>query len=434
MRINQERIGSRCLLALAGVLLIAIPSYPAMAQATASLSTPMPNAATSIGCAPSNNGTGHLVCGQFVGGAFTGVSWQAPAPPGGTLPNRPGIETSGKVDHTTTVSFAGQTPSAPSCGPANDGSGSAVCMVTTRSTDGSANFFGVSFYPPTSAAPSPTLSLFSTVAGATVSQPACTSAGAAINGHGVALCVLTTNGELVAIAFEPFSGTKTAVFLLSNPANFVGNPSCSSGGFNTTSMCAIQQGSGLSGFAVGYNPTANTVGLSAPITPLGSPSQPLADSAHSLSCAVPGNDPAPPIDIATYPVTCAILGQAPQSTPFLKPLLGITFDLTTTNTGYMPLGSSSGASVSCTAPNVAGSSEVACVALNLITTTSGLYAIKFDPRTKQQSPIEGPFPVSNGIDISCITLAIDANQITCGVTTTSGRTLGTEGVNISFNP
>lgn len=443
-------------LILAGLLLSAMSSPAAMAQASASLSTPGTTTSGEIGCAPSNNGTGHLVCGQFVGNTFQGVSWQAPAPPGGTLPNKAGVEASGKVDKTNTVALpSGQSEKfAPSCGPADDGTGSAVCMIMAVLSNETTDFYGISVYPPTSATPSPTLSLFSepssgtnkltgTPVSALIGLPSCTAAGAAINGHGVVLCVLTVNSELFAIAFEPFSSTKTALTLLSSSTNYLGNPACAAAGFNTVAMCAIQQGSGLSGFAVSYSAAANSVSLVGSIKALGAASQAFTGSLSGPSCAVPNNVATPNTGTGTYPVTCTIVGSG--ATPNL---FGITFDTQSVLTAYLALGTAPDAEadlggwgnvISCSAPNVSGTDPtVACAANNLFASpasAAGLYAVKFDPRSGQKGALEGPFSqVPNGLNISCITLAIDANQITCGFTTGNANTDSTDAVNISFDP
>jgi hypothetical protein len=60
------------------------------------------------------------------------------------------------------------------------------------------------------------------------------------------------------------------------------------------------------------------------------------------------------------------------------------------------------------------------------------YAVNFDPRTGQTSGLAGPFmPGINGEDLSCISLNIDTNQITCGgVTGPLTKATGTGGFNI----
>src|ERR1700723_1320637 len=102
--------------------------------------------ATAIACAPSNNGTGHLICAQNIGAEIGGVSWQAPPAVGGS-------GTAGTIDHITPVALAsGQTTqNNPYCGSANDGSGNVNCIVYRKNTSISGaptNAVGIGFYPP----------------------------------------------------------------------------------------------------------------------------------------------------------------------------------------------------------------------------------------------------------------------------------------------
>jgi hypothetical protein len=74
--------------------------------------------------------------------------------------------------------------------------------------------------------------------------------------------------------------------------------------------------------------------------------------------------------------------------------------------------------------------------LNLVTcavlsSSGAVYAIKFDPRLNQATGINGPFISGVNRDLSCVTLAIDNNQITCGAIATSNNSVG--GNAIGFN-
>src|SRR5579859_2874320 len=86
---------------------------------------------TGIACAPSNNGTGHLVCIQTVGSEIGGVSWEAPPAPGGS-------QAAGTVDHITPVALpSGQSvKDFSSCGSANDGTGNVNCLLYSTSSSG----------------------------------------------------------------------------------------------------------------------------------------------------------------------------------------------------------------------------------------------------------------------------------------------------------
>jgi hypothetical protein len=81
---------------VAGMFLQSV-SQQATAQAITKFDTGG-TTSTGIACAPSNNGTGHLVCVQTIGSEIGGVSWEAPPAPGGN-------QAPGTVDHITPVAL-----------------------------------------------------------------------------------------------------------------------------------------------------------------------------------------------------------------------------------------------------------------------------------------------------------------------------------------
>jgi hypothetical protein len=437
MKTPERAAATSPFLFIAGMLLESA-SQPISAQGVTKFDTGG-TTSSGIACAPSNNGTGHLVCVQYIGSDIGGVSWEAPPAPGGS-------QAAGTIDHITPVAFAsGQSAAfSPSCGSANDGTGTVNCVVYSRLPQVGVqaqpiNAAGVGFYPPGSAAASPLLPLFSEPASALVSLPTCTSADTNAPGsaHGVVLCAVAVNNQIYGVAFEPYTGTKTALTLLSPATGFSGNPSCASAPPSAVAMCAMEQGGGLTGFAFEYNAAGNKVSLVGSLQSLGANT-----FGSDPSCAVPRNVTPPSGDGGAYAVTCAIVGSA--TTP--NALLGVTFDLQKAPTRYQtiataPVGSSSSGfsgtwadrALSCASPNAGNpNNTIACVAqagLNF-----DLYAVNFDPRTAQTSGLAGPFAIdATGFNLSCISLNIDANQITCGATWRDGQLNGTGGFNIA-NP
>jgi hypothetical protein len=409
-------------------------SQPVAAQTATSFDQPGTSTGA-IACAPSNNGSGHMVCVQYIVGSGSstsigGVSWEVPPANGGNQP-------AGTLDFITAVAPpSGQSFGfVPSCAPANDNSGTADCIVYSRAgTSGAAvNILGIGFYPPTSAAASPLRALF-TVSGSVVSSnPSCTSANTKVGtpARGAAMCAIAVSGQIYGFAFEPYTNTATPMTLLSLETGFVGNPSCASAPGSAVAMCAMQQASGLTGFAFAYNPVNNTVGLVGSVQSLGNNT-----FGSDPSCAIARNVAAP-IGGGTYATTCGIVGSAVNP----NPLLGITFDLKNAPTAYMttataPIGNLAFTSgtwqnrISCASPNAGGANNtIACVAI--ATTNFDAYAVNFDPRTGQTSAL-----VNSSIgaaEPSCISINIDMNQVSCGALTVIASPPKTGGFNIAIH-
>jgi hypothetical protein len=263
-------------------------------------------------------------------------------------------------------------------------------------------FFGLALYPPPRA-PAPFLQLGS---GAFTfnSDPSCT-----IGGGGKAICAVVANGQLFGIAFDPRTGFVSGGGLqpLSFGANFTSNPSCTSVG-GGVAICAIRQGGGLLGFAFAFN------GIS--IQPVSA--QQLGGSSFSSnpSCATPQDGSGQAI--------CGILTGSGLNT-----LVGFAFDPRTgffrgfQNLVTAPAGSFGVPQPFVGNPGCAASNDpiapnmVTCAVVTSIGAVSGA---KFDPRSGAQRlrTIAGVPNVSR--ISSCITLAMDQNQITCVFTSNPG--------------
>jgi hypothetical protein len=233
---------------IAGMLLSALLLQSASAQ---SVSFPLAageagDNARDISCAPSNNGSGHLVCAEYVaagsvvtGGAINGVAWLAP-------PTMPTPGTSALATPQPLIPLP-KLVGAPSCAPRNDGNGTATCLGTSSFSIGgrgittvTITFFGVSFYPVTPLTPSGLtlgrVSNTSTVgASPSVSTPSCVTTG---NGAQV-ICAVTINGTVNGIRFDPISGSSTGLTSLASitTAGFV--PACTSAPDGTDQGAAL---------------------------------------------------------------------------------------------------------------------------------------------------------------------------------------------------
>ena len=113
----------------------AILSNPAVAQ-TVQFGAGQSVAPDVVSCAPSNNGTGHLVCAEMFSGSNTlqGVSWQTPPFGQGAVNQMPlGAPAPGLL--------AGRRPG---CGSAADGTGTVLCALEANDN----RLYGIAFYPP----------------------------------------------------------------------------------------------------------------------------------------------------------------------------------------------------------------------------------------------------------------------------------------------
>jgi hypothetical protein len=222
------------------------------------------NVVTGLGCAPSNNGTGHLNCAEELanttaGGSalLGGVSWQVPG-------NANPPEAAGTVDAITSVDLPSNGPftGTPGCAKTNDNpaSGTVICAV-----EGTNNgLYGIAIHPQQ---PNPTVSSLVPLlmpgqvlsfgrfpdgntpcttanpcnrVGAMASNPSC----AATEGNMV-ICAVNVllqntvgaaNTALVGLAFDPrialapptaaTQGTNPAIIILQNGTNVTSDPSC----------------------------------------------------------------------------------------------------------------------------------------------------------------------------------------------------------------
>jgi hypothetical protein len=411
--------------------------------------------ATSLSCAPSMNGSGHMICGEGLrpaGGAFTfgGVSWQS-QPTTGTPPEPAfTVDTMNSSFPVTTGPFGGT----PGCTTTSDASGSVVCAAAGPN----GGLYGISTHPqPTKAATAfMPLLLPGTVitAGSIQGQSPCTptapcnivtglastpSCAPAGGGGTTVICAVVVNlanvngaaqPQLVGIAFNPnasvVAGTNPAITALPYTTTYAGNPSCVTvidhsatnpqNGGNNFAACGIEvmntaPWSTATIFGVAFDPRSGYArgGLivSSPTDFVGDP-----------SCATPRD--------GSTEVICAVgtgNGRAFGSGTFTT-LAGFGFDpvgRTTTaieNLGTAPAGAF-WTGVGCASPNVpASQNSILCA-----TTTSSnqTFGVLFDPRTTAavRTSTASVFAPPNGATMpaapSCISLNVVNNSISCGI-------------------
>lgn len=360
-------------------------------------------AATAIGCAPSNNGTGHMVCLEYgLAGALIGVSWETPP----ARSNGVGTERAGTLDQLNPpLPNPAATPTgAPGCGPANDGSGTVSCLVVTVNSGG---YFllGVAFYPPlnTKTMVKNTQAELQLGTGpiapatATVGNPSCTGVS-----NGLVACAIVVNQQLYATAFDPRTGASTA--LTSLPlGNVVGSPGCTS---VTVVVCAVRQNGGLLGFSFQYNPTTKVLGLV---------------SSMLLAAQSFTGDPSC-VAVADGQANCAILNG--------NSLLGVYFNTQTgAVTGLQSLGAARDSGVwsagpGCGKTNDGRANSKSLTTCAVVSSRSNVFYVTFDPRAHRKLGVSGPFSTgANGVP-SCLPLAIDADQLNCGAIMTNGTASG----------
>jgi hypothetical protein len=423
---------------------------PAAAQTTILTSSGVATGA--IGCAPSNNGTGHMVCLEYsTSGSLTGLSWQAPPASGGNS------EVPGTVDTDTalTATAAGTPMGTPGCGSEDNGTGAVACVIVSKTSSGGFSIQGVAFYPPTDilpagnankTTPSGLVTLATEPANTTIGNPSCTATNQTVTGTngtagGAVVCAITINGQLFGVGFEPKAGVASA--LTSLLSGVTGNPSCTSAEpqkvNNVTpviaSDCAVRESSTLEGFAVTFTPPpsgSNTATVAAEdAIVVGSMS-----FAGDPSCTVPPNGQ----DGATsFVATCGIVSGTT--------LFGVSFDPinaipnsspSAQTTAFQSLGAAPDSghwtgSIGCStfpdfrALQTAGTNSspnqnlIGCGALS---STDNVFEVTFDPRAPVNRGVVGPFGTNANANLSCLPLAIDQDRIYCGGTTTSGASGG----------
>lgn len=442
------------------------------------------NVVTNLSCAPSNNGTGHVLCSEELGAAngstptLGGVSWQAPnGLPAGTLvgPNKAPVEASGTVDQMPSVVFPnGPFTGTPGCAQVNDNTGSVICAV-----EGTNNgLYGIAIHPEplgsvltvaqTTSQLIPLL-LPGTVinvdggdlnpcdnnnpcdrVGALASNPSCAPTEGAMVICAVLVLVQNTVGSaqtgLAGIAFDPRMplepGINPAIRLLPFGTSFVGNPSCTSdvdpsatnpvNGGKAFAACAIvfnapDFGATATLFGVDFDPrsgytNATTFSASNGMAFIGTP-----------SCATPRDN--------SSEVICAIgegvgsgLGSGTSTA-----LFGFAFNPVTQTSvppmsfGAPPSGDGFWSGIGCASPNdLNDNNSIACAAT---TSKNEVLVINFDPRTGKD-PITNTAPAfsgnvffdANGLSVnpspSCVSLDVIRNQITCGIVDGAGNTMG----------
>jgi len=370
--------------------------------------------ATAIGCATSNNGTGHVVCLEYsTGGGLVGVSWQPPP----ALNGGPGTEPPGTL-HTLAPAFpnpAAPPVGAPGCGFTNDNTGIVSCLVVTKDSNG---FYlsGYAFYPP----PNPKTQVTNVqahaqlgngpiaAATATVSNPTCT--GSIGN---LVICALAVNQQLWGIAFDPRKPTATALTNLSlGPV--VGAPNCASVPHTTiASVCAVRQQGGLLGFSFQYD--ANTAGI---------------DMVSSVSLSTPAltSDPSCAAFTAPGPAAGQLTTSASCAITAGNNLVGVNFNPQTgAKNGPVSLGTAPDSGAWSASPGCSDAVDrqlghlTSCA---VVSSNANVFNVTFDLHVRNS--IAGPYAANTNGSPSCVALAIDANQLYCGALTSGSSASGLE--------
>jgi hypothetical protein len=369
-----------------------------------------------MSCAPSNNGTGHLVCLEYASsGTLIGVSWEAP-------PAVNGSEAPNTIDTLNPLATPAGTPTgSPGCGPSNDGSGSVVCLVIAKTSSGF-TLQGIAFSPPATATATSHLQTLGTEAAtATIGNPSCVSANAKITEtggtFGAVVCALVMNGALYGVGFEPHTNTTTSLVALSLGTAFTGNPSCTTTVPNTPGVCAVRQGNTLEGFTLLFNPPNGNTAAS--LTIGNALSLGKTTVTGDPNCATPFNGKG--VD-NTFTVTCAVVsGNA---------LLGVSFDpqdktVSAFQTlGAPPDGGTWTGAPGCAATNDGRTQFQELVSCAVASSTTNLFEVSFDPRGPVSFGINGAFGTNAESSPSCLPLAIDADELYCGATVASGASGG----------
>jgi len=376
-----------------------------------------------ISCAQSANGTAHMVCAEYATSAtIYGVAWQTPGTVG--APHQVNNAKNDSVELIDTVdplqalgTAAGPLHGAPGCGPANNNTGTAVCLIVSSGSTGFI-FQGAAFYPAPTVVPPVLVSLDVKAGARTISNPSCASA----NSAGAVMCAVVVDNQLFGIGFEPHSAATNThlVALLSGTTGFTGNPNCISAEGNTIAVCTIRQGGGLLAFALQFNPATQNNGPT--LTTGGTIRLNNSSFAGDPACAIRGAGPTA--------VICAIVSG--------NSLLGYAFDPQTqaAPTGPQSLGSpldggSWTGALGCAQvpdfrnlgnPNVPNPNGnlVTCAA---VSSTSNVFAITFDPVVRTHFGVNGPFAGNINSAPSCIVLAVARDQIECGATRRDGTSV-----------
>lgn len=428
-----------------GVLTV-VGSRPAAAQ-----SGLQSNVVTGLSCAPSQNGTGHMICGEELGGKlFGGTSWQGNF----TTTGAPGTEAPFTV-HAMSAGLpasSGPFTASPGCSQTADGSGAVICAVQGPSN----GLYGIAIHPQPTQTTSAFLPLLlpgtvintgslqvsspcsnafpcnivSSIAG----TPSCVQTSAP--GKAVICAVVASmqntlgaaQPQLIGVAFDPrqaaAAGTNPAIAALPYTPTYASNPSCvgvtdHTGGQNagsTFAACGVAvmntaPWSTATIFGVAFDPRS---GYSRGGLIINSSASFVGDP----SCAAPRD--------GSTEVLCAIgtNGVAPFNSGTFTTMNGFGFDpVNRTTTAFQPLETASGfawKAMSCASPNVAASPNTTLCALT--TTANQTFGVRFDPRVAGSAlvtPGGSVFTPPTGAAIktapSCISLNIVANSISCGI-------------------
>jgi hypothetical protein len=433
---------------------------PAAAQ-TATL-TSSGVATGAISCAPSANGTGHMVCLEYsTSGSLIGLSWQAPpttgfkAAPVAATQTAPaiiageGTEIVGTIDVDNALPAPGGTPvGTPGCAPEDNDTGTTACLVVIKTTSGSFAIQGITFYPPTDDAatttPSGLVTLATEPANSVIGTPGCTETDQPVTGNGTTgravVCAITIDGQLFGVGFEPKTGVVSPLTSLLSGASVTGNPSCTSDGAQFPSVCAVREGNSLEGFALAFTPppsgstTASIAGEDAIL--VGSMS-----FAGDPSCTVPENGQ---VGTTSFVTTCGIVSGTTLFGVSFDPINALSSSSSSQTTAFQSLGAAPDTgswtgSIGCstfpdfrfeqeqengTPVNVNVSPNQNLVGCAAISSTHNVFEVTFDPRSPVSRSVTGPFGGNANANLSCLALAIDADRIYCGATTTAGGSGG----------
>jgi hypothetical protein len=369
---------------------------------------------TALGCAPSDNGTGHLDCLIYDIESVTGVSWLAPANanPANPAPMSLSIETA-------------DTFGAPGCGPADDQKGVAVCVVMTSKgvaigadaprTAETLTLSGVAFYPP-SATKSAVVALGSvtTIVGTQTasfsSNPSCVSTQD--NAQGT--CAVIINGKVESVSFDPRTSTSSGLVLQPFGTGFSNEISCTDELVQLNAenagwaLCTVRNGTTLEGIAFNIaKGTADSISIT-----LGTVAPPANSSVVASSCTAPRD--------TTNVAICGVISGTE--------LMGYAFDpRTNTMVGPKVLGPAPDTGIWAPEVGCAFSNDVnflGNVTCAAVSSSGKVYAVEFDPRVAGTPTIRGPFLSGATSSPSCVTLNIDTNQITCATTNSGGSAVG----------
>ena len=407
---NTREIRSMSLLMAA--VMAAVLASPASAQSI-ELPPRVFEPSSTISCAASADLTGHMICAEIVNDLLYGVSWHTP--PGGQ----------GEVDALPPVPALGGSSisCASAVGQNGDPSGTVICAMASGRT-----LYGYALSPEHHT--SSELVRLGSVPASFSTAPSCASVFGVANGP--VICAIEAGRKLYGIQFDPrpgpdFFNSGLQEALPGQELAFGGaDPSCAS--IQGAAECAVTlTGGGLAAVAFDLKNLHKVINLGRPAN---------SKEIFKVSCA----------GAQSTSISCAVIDKPKE--PGESNLLIITSDPQITSppfvsTGFKQIpGVPGGRNVSCVGSNDPSLPDDVSCAVEIEKGASSfsilppppflsvIRGLKFNSSTLSTSGLQDAvvFRHFDVMAMNCISLFIDQNQISCGITTGTGSF----GVDVAF--